>query len=351
MPRLPGPRHAVAGPQPHPLGRLVRRGHPGVRAARPPTTTPWSSAGSRWAARWCCAWPRTTPTASPASSLVNAAVATKRLDVKLLPVLKHLVPSFPGLANDIKKPGMDEHGYDRTPAQGDPQPHPDLAEHRRGPAQDHRSAALPPLDRGPRRRRRLPAADHVEGLLARHHRDPAREQLPRGHDRQRRPEDLRGVRGVHRPRHRALTPVARSGRRPDVRGTYGGCGEQTGRGRRLALDRRELRRPSRRRAPASAHPSRSPARWRPTTTSLGARRAVRPARSRRPCPHPPPVRLAAWLGVFGAPTVLLVALVLAIPLPSLVAYGLVASFVGGFAYLVVHMQRGPRDPGDDGAVV
>ncbi|WP_193609323.1 alpha/beta hydrolase [Nocardioides lijunqiniae] len=47
--------------------------------------------------------------------LVNPAVASKRLDVKLLPVLKHLVPSFPGLANDIKKPGADEHGYDRTP--------------------------------------------------------------------------------------------------------------------------------------------------------------------------------------------------------------------------------------------
>jgi carboxylesterase len=47
--------------------------------------------------------------------LVNPAVATKRLDVKLLPVLKHVVPSFPGLANDIKKAGADEHGYDRTP--------------------------------------------------------------------------------------------------------------------------------------------------------------------------------------------------------------------------------------------
>ncbi|MCW2852630.1 MAG: alpha/beta hydrolase fold protein [Nocardioides sp.] len=47
--------------------------------------------------------------------LVNPAVATKRLDVKLLPVLKHLVPSFAGLANDIKKDGADEHGYDRTP--------------------------------------------------------------------------------------------------------------------------------------------------------------------------------------------------------------------------------------------
>jgi carboxylesterase len=47
--------------------------------------------------------------------LVNPAVATKRLDVKLLPVLKHLVKSFPGLANDIKKVGGEEHGYDRTP--------------------------------------------------------------------------------------------------------------------------------------------------------------------------------------------------------------------------------------------
>ena len=47
--------------------------------------------------------------------LVNAAVATKRLDVKLLPVLKHLVKSFPGIANDIKKPGVEEHGYTRTP--------------------------------------------------------------------------------------------------------------------------------------------------------------------------------------------------------------------------------------------
>ncbi len=47
--------------------------------------------------------------------LVNPAVATKRLDVKLLPVMKHLVRSFPGIADDIKKPGVHEHGYTRTP--------------------------------------------------------------------------------------------------------------------------------------------------------------------------------------------------------------------------------------------
>jgi carboxylesterase len=47
--------------------------------------------------------------------VVNPAVATKRKDVKLLPVLKHVVPSFPAIANDIKKPGQDEHGYPKTP--------------------------------------------------------------------------------------------------------------------------------------------------------------------------------------------------------------------------------------------
>ncbi|MET0840294.1 MAG: alpha/beta fold hydrolase [Marmoricola sp.] len=47
--------------------------------------------------------------------LVNPAVATDRKDVKLLPVLKHVFGSFPGVANDIKKPGVEEHGYTRTP--------------------------------------------------------------------------------------------------------------------------------------------------------------------------------------------------------------------------------------------
>lgn len=30
-------------------------------------------------------------------------------------MLKHLVPSFPAIAGDIKKPGVTEHGYERTP--------------------------------------------------------------------------------------------------------------------------------------------------------------------------------------------------------------------------------------------
>jgi carboxylesterase len=47
--------------------------------------------------------------------LVNAAVNIERKDVLALPVLKWLIPAFPAIANDVKKPGVDEHGYNRTP--------------------------------------------------------------------------------------------------------------------------------------------------------------------------------------------------------------------------------------------
>jgi carboxylesterase len=47
--------------------------------------------------------------------LVNPSVATQRRDVKLLPVLKRVVPSFPGISNDIRKPGVHEHAYSRVP--------------------------------------------------------------------------------------------------------------------------------------------------------------------------------------------------------------------------------------------
>lgn len=47
--------------------------------------------------------------------LVNPAVGSARKDVKLLPVLKHVVPSFPGISNDVKKEGVRERAYRRTP--------------------------------------------------------------------------------------------------------------------------------------------------------------------------------------------------------------------------------------------
>lgn len=47
--------------------------------------------------------------------LVNPAVNVARFDVKLVPALQWVVPAMAGIGNDIKKPGMDEVGYDKTP--------------------------------------------------------------------------------------------------------------------------------------------------------------------------------------------------------------------------------------------
>ncbi|MFZ2504284.1 MAG: alpha/beta fold hydrolase [Nocardioides sp.] len=47
--------------------------------------------------------------------VVNPAVATDRKDVLALPLLKHVVGAFPGISNDIKKPGVTEHAYPKTP--------------------------------------------------------------------------------------------------------------------------------------------------------------------------------------------------------------------------------------------
>lgn len=47
--------------------------------------------------------------------LVNPAVHTERPDRFLLPVLQHLIGGFPGISNDIAKPGEDEGAYDKIP--------------------------------------------------------------------------------------------------------------------------------------------------------------------------------------------------------------------------------------------
>ncbi|MBB5872768.1 carboxylesterase [Allocatelliglobosispora scoriae] len=47
--------------------------------------------------------------------LVNPAVTMLRWDAKLLPVLAKVIPSVPAIGDDIKKPGMTEGAYDRTP--------------------------------------------------------------------------------------------------------------------------------------------------------------------------------------------------------------------------------------------
>ena len=68
-----------------------------------------------------------------------------------------------------------------------------------------------------------------------------------------------------------------------------------------------------------------------------------------PLPRPEPRRALAWLGLFGAPVVLLAALVFGVYLPGWLSLILVGGFIGGFVYLVSTMPSGPRDPGDDGA--
>jgi carboxylesterase len=47
--------------------------------------------------------------------VVNPSVMTLRRDAVLAPALALVVPSFPGIANDIAKPGVVEVAYDRTP--------------------------------------------------------------------------------------------------------------------------------------------------------------------------------------------------------------------------------------------
>jgi hypothetical protein len=72
-----------------------------------------------------------------------------------------------------------------------------------------------------------------------------------------------------------------------------------------------------------------------------------------PVPRPHGLRLAAWLGLFGVPTVVLVCIVLHVSLPSPLGFLALVWFVGGFGYLVATMN-GPHDPDggwDDGAVV
>ncbi|GAC1383104.1 MAG: alpha/beta fold hydrolase [Marmoricola sp.] len=47
--------------------------------------------------------------------LVNPAVASTNKQLLVLPVMKHLVSTFPAIGNDIKKADTNEYAYDKTP--------------------------------------------------------------------------------------------------------------------------------------------------------------------------------------------------------------------------------------------
>lgn len=75
----------------------------------------------------------------------------------------------------------------------------------------------------------------------------------------------------------------------------------------------------------------------------------------QPPPPPPldPRRKAAWIGLFGAPVLMLVGVVLGWNYPGFIGFLLAGSFIGGFVYLVATMpkRRPGEESGDDGAVV
>lgn len=50
--------------------------------------------------------------------VVNPLVHKMPRGSALAPLLRHVVPSIPGIGNDIKAPGRDEHCYDRVPVRG-----------------------------------------------------------------------------------------------------------------------------------------------------------------------------------------------------------------------------------------
>ena len=75
-----------------------------------------SSAACRWAARSRSGWRRTTARGSPGLVLVNPAIKFEdRAAASRCPCSSTWSARCPGIANDIKKPGVTELGYTRTP--------------------------------------------------------------------------------------------------------------------------------------------------------------------------------------------------------------------------------------------
>jgi hypothetical protein len=72
-----------------------------------------------------------------------------------------------------------------------------------------------------------------------------------------------------------------------------------------------------------------------------------------PVPRTTPARQVAWIGLFGAPLLMLVAVIGHWAYPTWLSMCLVGAFVGGFVFLVATMERRGGDgwDDDDGAVV
>ena len=47
--------------------------------------------------------------------IVNPAIAMRNWQLRFVPLVMRILPAMPGIGNDIKRPDVDESGYDRTP--------------------------------------------------------------------------------------------------------------------------------------------------------------------------------------------------------------------------------------------
>ena len=99
--------------------------------------------------------------------LVNPSLLTKRPDRFVLPLVRWALPTMPGIASDIKKPGVTELAYDKVAGEGRLPAQPAVGHDPRRPGQGHPADPGLPLDRGPRRRARLVRAADGEGVLDR----------------------------------------------------------------------------------------------------------------------------------------------------------------------------------------
>ncbi len=213
-------RHHVAGDEPH---HVTRTGTP--RSSAPsrssgPSATRSSSAGSRWAAGWSL-WLAAQP---PARSRRRGAGQRRGLQREHASCSPYPWPSgccrgLTGIGNDIKKQGVSEHGYTKTPLkalhsmmQGWKLVRADLPKVTQ-PVLIFRSREDHVVDEQSTR-------NVLAGISSRDvDRAGPREQLPRRHARQRRAADLRRVRGVHRPRDRVIRRGTRARRHRERRAT------------------------------------------------------------------------------------------------------------------------------------
>ncbi len=114
--------------------------------------------------------------------LVNPAVHSERPDRHLLPFIYRFIPAFPGIKNDIAKPGQDEIGLRQDPAArrvlDGPRPVAGCPRrHRQGrPADAHAAERGRPRGREEQRR-----VDHGARVLGRRRGGHAARQLPRRH--------------------------------------------------------------------------------------------------------------------------------------------------------------------------